>query len=428
MDRRAIRAWCLYDWANSAFATTVMAAMFPPFFRGLCEAGGQAPNVATATWGYVTAAALLLVAVSGPLLGAMADEGGRRKRMLAASAGIGCLATAAFTTLGGGGWQVAALLYVVANLGFAVSIVFYESLLPHVAPAAQLDAVSARGYALGYAGGGLLLLVNVLWVTRPHWFGLSDASAAVRLSFASVAVWWAVFTLPLLRQVPEPPAAGAAGGPLAGFRRLRATFARIRRHRQLTVMLVAYWIYNDGIGTIIKMATAYGDELGIALTDLIRALLLTQVVGVPCSILFGRLAGRIGARRAIQAALVVYVGICGAAFFLRTALHFYLLALLVGTVQGGAQALSRSLFGAMVPRPRSAEFFGFYSTSGKLAGIAGPLVFGLVSHLTGQSRLAILVLMVFFVAGGLLLERVDVAAGIAAARAEEADAAAPPAL
>jgi UMF1 family MFS transporter len=427
MDRRTVDAWCLYDWANSAFATTVMAALYPPFFRSLAQAGGLAPAAATAAWGYVTAGALLLVALLAPVLGAVADAAGARKRFLAGFAGLGILATLGFTLLREGDWPAAAAIYILANVGFAGSIVFYESLLPHLVRREDLDRVSSRGYALGYLGGGLLLAVNAVWVLHPGRFGMPDAGFAVRASFASVALWWAVFSLPLLRRVAEPRAGAAAGAPrgarslTVGFVRLGETLRALRRYRQLCLFLAAYWLYSDGIGTIIKMATAYGDELGIGLGDMTLALLITQFVGIPCTLLFGRLARRVGARRGIMVALAVYVLICGGGYFMRTATHFYLLAGLVGAVQGGAQALSRSLFGAMVPRDRTAEFFGFYSTSSKFAGIAGPLLFGLVSQLTGQSRLSILALVVFFLAGALLLSRVDVEAGRRAAHvAEEA--------
>jgi len=423
-DPRARRAWCLYDWANSAFATTIMAALFPPFFRELAISAGVEAADATALWGYVTAAALTLVAISAPILGAVADLKGGRKRFLAFFAGLGILMTALFATLGGDSWRAAAMLFIGANVGFAASIIFYESLLPSLAQGADMDRLSTRAYGLGYAGGGLLLIINLMWVLHPEWFAMPDRGFAVRASFVSVAVWWGVFSIPLLRHVPEPKAAAdgtdQSRSVWDGFRRLGRTFREIRRYRALSVMLAAYWIYNDGIGTIVKMATAYGSEMGIGMTDLIGALVLTQLVGIPCSLAFGRLAGRIGPRPAIMAALVVYAAISVGGYFMATALHFYILAGLVGTVQGGAQALSRSLFASMVPRHRSAEFFGFYSTSGKLAGIAGPLIFGVVSQLTGTGRLGIVALVVFFLAGGWLLSRVDVAAGQAAARAAEA--------
>ncbi len=418
----ARRAWCLYDWANSAFATTVMAALFPPFFRTLALAAGKGEAESTALWGYVTAAGLLLTAVLSPPLGAGADACGDRKRRLAWSAGLGAALTMAMALLGGAQWQAAALLFTAASLAFSLSIVFYESLLPHLAEGAELDALSARAYGLGYAGGGLLLVLNLQWVLRPGWFHLPDAGAAVRLSFVSVGVWWAIFTLPLLRRVPEPAGSGAPPGLVATLGRLRATFGEIRRYRDLSLLLLAYWAYNDGIGTIVKMATAFGSELGIGLTHLIGALVVTQVVGIPSSYLFAAAARRTGARPLVLGALAGYVVITVGALFLRTAVHFYILAAAVGLVQGGAQALSRSLFAAMVPRHRAAEFFGFFGASGRLAGVAGPLIFGLTAQVAGSSRFGVASLVVFFVAGGLLLLRVDPAAGAAAAREAERQA------
>ena len=422
-DRRAVNAWCMYDWANSAFACTVMAALYPPFFRAIAEADGLLPAAATARWGVVTALSLLVVALIGPLLGALADVSGAKKRLLAAGMVLGTVTTAAFAVLPDEGWLLAGLVFGVANLGFAVSFVFYESLLPHVAEPREMDTVSARGYAWGYLGGGLLLVVNMLWVTLPERFGLSGVGAAVRLSFVSVAVWWAVFSLPILRHVPEPPAAGTvAVGRL--WRRscgqFVATWRDLRGYRPLLVMLVAYWLYNDGIGTIIKMATAYGGEIGISTAHMIQALVLTQFVGFPCTLLCGRLAGRFGARPVLLGGLAVYGVICVLGYFMSEAWHFFALAGLVGTVQGGTQALSRSLFSSMVPRHKSAEFFGFYATSGKFAGIAGPLLFALISQLTGASRLSVLFLLLFFAGGAWLLCKVDLTAGRAQARAVEA--------
>ena len=422
---KTTRSWCLYDWANSAFATTVMAAVFPPYFRSLAINAGFGETAATSLWGYVTAGALLLMAVTAPVLGAMADAQGKRKVYLGFFAGLGILATAGLVIPGVADWKLAAAIYLAANFGFGSSIIFYESLLPSLASGPDLDRLSTRGYAWGYAGGGLLLVVNLVMVTRPEVFGFSESTQAMKACFLTVALWWGVFSVPLFRNVSEPKsgsgAAAKEAGLLAGFHRLAATFREIRRYRQLTLFLLAYWIYNDGIGTIVKMATAYGSEIGIGVTDLMGALVLTQLVGVPCAYLFGRLAVRISAKKAILLALAVYGMISVGGFFLRNAAHFYILAGLVGTVQGGAQGLSRSIFGSMVPRHRSAEFFGFFSTSGKLAGVAGPLVFGLVGQLTGTSRLGIAALVIFFGLGGWLLTKVDVEAGTREARRIESE-------
>jgi UMF1 family MFS transporter len=422
--RKTINAWCMYDWANSAFATTIMGALFPPFYRALVIESGLAENTATAYWGYTTSIALLVIALIAPVLGAIADYTGGKKRYVAFFAGLGILSTAAFVFIGTDTWLLASILYIGGNLGFAGANIFYESLLPHIAEKDDIDQVSTKGYALGYVGGGILLVINVLWVMKPEMFGMPDLAFALRASFFSVSVWWGLFSIPLFRHVPEPPAAretGPAINPVkAGFSRLATTFREITRYKQLLIFLIAFWIYNDGIGTIIKMATAYGDEIGLELTNMTIALIIMQFVAIPFSFLFGTLAKKLGTKRSILLALGVYTLISIAGYFMRTATHFYALAFLVGTVQGGSQALSRSLYGAMVPKYKTAEFFGFFSTSSKFAGIAGPLLFGIVSQVAGQSRLSIVSLIVFFTVGGLLLTRVDVEEGIRVAQATTA--------
>jgi UMF1 family MFS transporter len=419
LHRRIINAWCMYDWANSAFATTIMAALLPPYFSTVAAAG-LAPNQATSIWGYSVSIAMLLAAVLAPILGAISDHTGSKKRFMRVFLGVAIVATGLLYFIGEGDWLAAVIFYVVASIGNAGANVFYDSLLPHVAHADEIDQVSARGYALGYLGGGLLLLVNLLWYLMPETFGFADSGVAVRASFFSVAVWWAVFSVPLFRQVPEPPAYPHDTGvnPVrAGFARLGRTLHEIRRYRELFKFLIAFWLYADGIGTIIKMATIYGAEIGIGTADLAGALLLTQIVGVPMTFVFGSLAKRLGTKRSIMLALSVYAVITIAGYFMSQPWHFWILAGVVGTVQGGSQALSRSLFGSMTPKDRSAEFFGFFDISSKFAGIAGPLLFGLTSTLAGSSRWSIVSLVIFFVVGGLLLLRVDEHAGIAVATA-----------
>ena len=418
----------MYDWANSAFATTVMAAFFPPFYRFMAMEAGASGNEATAYWGYTTSCALFVIALIGPLLGIVSDQVGGRKRFIAAFAGLGILSCALFVLLGDDSYLLGSALFVLANIGFAGANIFYESLLPHIARRDDIDQVSIRGYAVGYIGGGILLAVNAVWYTNPEWFFMPDSGFAVRAAFFSVALWWALFSIPLFRTVPEPPAsaspniepARSADGPLsalaAALRRLFRTFREISRHRQLLMFLIAFWLYNDGIGTIIKMAVAYGDEIGIDVGDMVAALVITQFVGIPCAFGFGKLAPLVGTKRAILIGLLVYTGISIGGFFVQTATHFYILAFLVGTVQGGTQGLSRSLYAAMVPKERAAEFFGFYSTSSRFAGIAGPLIFGLITEYGGAGRLGILALVVFFVGGGLILTMVDEKEGMRVAR------------
>jgi UMF1 family MFS transporter len=413
----------MYDWANSAFATTIMGAMYPPFYRSMAKAAGLSDANATAYWAYTTSAALLLGAILAPILGAISDHTGHKKRFVAFFASLGIMTTALFVFLGDDTYALGSVLFILGNVGFAGSNVFYESLLPHIAQKDDIDQVSTRGYALGYLGGGVLLIINVLWYMKPEWFFMPGAGFALRASFLSVAVWWAVFSIPLFRQVPEPIVVRTRqegeNAVRAGLRRLDRTFRRITRYKQLLLFLVAFWIYNDGIGTIIKMSTAYGDEIGIGVADMTIALVMMQFVGIPFSFGFGWLAKRLGTKRSIVLALGVYTLVSIAGFFMQTAIHFYILAFVVGIVQGGSQALSRSLYGAMVPKSRSAEFFGFFSTSSKFAGIFGPLLFGVVSQMAGGSRLSIISLVVFFTVGGLLLTRVDEQEGIRVAREED---------
>jgi UMF1 family MFS transporter len=425
--RRMVNAWCMYDWADSAFATTIMAAVLPPFYHQVAAANLPG-HVATAYWGYTASIAMLIIAVSAPILGAIADYSAAKKRFLAGFTALGVLATAFLYGVSTGDWLLASMLYILGDVGFGGADIFYNALLPHVARPDEIDQVSTKGYALGYLGGGLLLALNLAWILFPKAFFLPNAEVATRVSFVSVAIWWAVFSLPLFRWVPEPRGTAVAGPRVnavaGGLRQLAATFREIAQYREVLKFLIAFWLYNDGIGTIIKMATIYGAEIGIGQTDLIAALLLTQFVGIPFSLAFGRLAKHLGAKRSVLLGLGVYTLISILGYFMTTAWQFYVLAVMVGFVQGGTQALSRSLFGTMIPKTRTAEFFGFYNISSKFAGIAGPFVFALVSQLTGTSRLSVFSLIVFFVVGGLLLTRVDVEEGARVARAVEAAAAA----
>jgi UMF1 family MFS transporter len=317
------------------------------------------------------------------------------------------------------------LLFVVGNIGVSGAFTFYDSLLPHIARPDELDRVSSAGYALGYLGGGLLLAINLAWITSPRTFGLADAGVATRLSFLSVAIWWGLFSIPMFRYVSEPAVTHKGPTPAglallsASFGQLFETLRDLARYRQAFIMLVAFLVYNDGINTIIRMASIYGSQLGIGQSDLILALLLVQFVGIPFAFAFGRLAEGIGAKRSIFLSLAVYVGISILGYFMKTAAHFYLLAILVGMVQGGSQALSRSLFASMIPRQKSSAFFAFFAVFEKFAGIIGPAIFAAVIGATGSSQNAILSVIVFFVVGALLLARVDVAEGQRVAREAE---------
>jgi UMF1 family MFS transporter len=414
------RAWATYDWANSAFQCTIITAVFPVYFSSVAAAN-LPPAVATERFATSTTLALAIVAIISPVLGAYADFAGTKKRLLAMFLGIGVISTAAMVQIGRGDWLLAAVLFVVANIGVSGSFVFYDSLLPHVAEDAEMDRVSSAGYALGYLGGGVLLAVNLAWILKPEWFGLADAGVASRLSFLSVAVWWLVFAIPLFRKVPEPAVRSAApvgmNPVMASFRQLAGTLRELRKYRQAFLMLVAFLIYNDGIGTIIRMAGPYGQEIGLPQQGLIAAFVMVQFVGIPFAYAFGRLAGRIGAKPSIFIALMVYVLISLVGYFMTTIWEFFLLSFMVATVQGGSQALSRSLFATMIPKQKSSEFFGFFGVFEKFAGIIGPLLFAMTVRMTGSSRSAILSVIAFFVVGAILLWMVDVQEGQRAARA-----------
>jgi UMF1 family MFS transporter len=405
---RPVFAWALYDWANSAFATTVMAGFFPVFFQKFWSLGVD-PSETTARLGYANAAAGFALALLAPVLGAIADRGGRRKRFLFGWTLLGVCATGALYFVGSGEWGTAALLFVIASMGFNGGVVFNDSLMLDVAKPAEFDRVSAFGYSLGYLGGGLLFLVNVLMFSKPAWFGLRDGTHAVQASFLTVAVWWFVFTLPLMRSVREQHA-----GPVlpllesvrTGFRELKSTFAHVRQYRTLWVFLLAYWFYIDGVNTIIKMAVDYGTSLGLNTASLLTALLVTQFVGFPAALLFGWLGDRIGARRGILIGIAVYCAITVYAYFLDSETEFFALAVAVGLVQGGVQSLSRSLYGRLVPEGKNAEFFGFYNMMGKFAAFLGPLLMGLTAALTHNTRISIVSLVLLFVIGGVLLWRV----------------------
>ena len=424
LHRPELRAWAMYDWANSAFMTTIVSAVFPIYFNRVAAAD-LAPADASLRFAMATTIGLSIVAVLAPILGAVADYAGTKKKMLGAFMGLGVLATACMFFIHQGDWLLATVLFILGNIGASGSFVFYDSLLPHVASADEMDRVSTAGYALGYLGGGTLLAVNLAWILWPELFGLEGTTTPARLSFLSVAVWWLGFSIPLFRKIEEPQRVLESDERLGesairvAFGRLGETLRELRSYRQAFVMMLAFLVYNDGIGTIIRMATIYGAEIGLPENSLITALLLVQFVGIPFAFIFGQVAGRIGAKRSIFLTLFVYMGISVLGYFMTTPLHFYVLAMAVGMVQGGSQALSRSLFASMIPRHKSSEFFGFFGVFEKFAGIAGPAVFGLMIWTTGSSRNAILSIIVFFAVGGALLTKVDVEEGQRAAR--EAD-------
>ena len=425
LGRPELRAWAMYDWALSGVQTVVMTAVFPIFFVKVA-ASHLAGSAATQQLARANTIAMLVVALLSPVLGAVADYSAAKKKFLAIMTGIGALACVAMLSIGYGDLGRAATLYIIALIGASGCLVFYESLLPHIAAQDEMDRVSTAGYAMGYLGGGILVAINLAWIQKPEWFGLSAGTLPARLAFVSVGLWWIVFAIPLFRRVSEPPRkletdeAPRSNALRIAFQRIGETLRELRGYKQAFLMLLAFLIYNDGIQTIIKMATAYGTEIGIGQGELIAAVVMVQFIGVPFAFLFGRLAGVIGAKPSIFVGLVVYAVISILGYYMQTATHFFVLAGLVGIVQGGTQALSRSLFASMIPAHKSGEFFGFYSVFEKFAGIFGPLLFDIAISTTGSSRNAILSVIVFFIAGAILLSRVNVAEGQRIAREREA--------
>jgi UMF1 family MFS transporter len=442
-DRKVIWGWALYDWANSAFATTVMAGFFPIFFKQFWSAGADV-NVSTAQLGFGNSIASLLVALMAPILGAIADKGSAKKKFLIFFAYLGVLMTAALFLVKEGQWVWAIFVYAMGIIGFSGANIFYDSLLPAIVGEEKIDYVSGLGFSMGYLGGGLLFLINVLMTLMPQKFGLPDAAAAVRVSFLSVALWWGLFTFFTIFWVPEHKSASTDKNDesivVAGFRQFAGTFKQIRHLKVVFLFLLAYWFYIDGVDTIIRMAVDYGLSLGFESTDLIVALLIVQFVGFPAALVFGKLGERWGVRKSIYLAIAIYMGVTVWGTMMTNKMEFYILAVVIGLVQGGIQALSRSYYSRLIPKNKAAEYYGFYNMLGKFAVILGPVLMGLVGLIAkrilmpptptpeqviavGQlaSRWGIASILILFIAGAILLYFVDEEKGREQAALLEAD-------
>ncbi len=407
----------MYDWANSAFITVIVTAVFPIYYKTVANQSDVAinPAIATERLAITTTIALALVAIMAPILGAIADAAPVKKKFLASFMALGVGSTAAMFTLGPDQWLLASVLFALGNIGAMGSFVFYDSLLPHIASNDEVHKVSTAGYALGYFGGGIFLIGAIALISNPGLLGLEGKEEATRACFVGVAVWWVIFSVPLFRRVAEPAmekTRKSRDAPVKeAFVGVRHTFSELKKYRQALLFLIAFLIYNDGVGTIIKFAVIYGAELNIDSSDMILAILLVQFVGIPATFLFGHLAARFSAKNAIYAGLVVYSGVSVLGFFMTSSKHFFMLAALVGLVQGGVQALSRSVFATLIPKEKSSEFFGLFAVFEKFAGILGPALFAIIISISGSSRPAILAIIGFFVVGAFLLSRVDVEAG-----------------
>ena len=417
--KTGVLSWALYDWANSAFATTVMAAFFSIFFSSYWSSGRDS-TVTTFWLGIANSAESLLVAVLAPFLGAIADKSGAKKKMLILFAFTGALLTITLAMIASGAWVQAMFVYIIASAGFAGANIFYDSMLTDVAQEQDVDFVSALGYALGYIGGGFLFLINVLMYLFPAFFGLADDGgvSAVKVSFVLVGLWWIVFTIPLIIFVREKSSAKPVPFIQAGregIRNVLFTLRSLRQLKQCALFLVAFWCYIDGVDTIIRMAVDYGTSLGFPAQSLIIALLITQFTAFPAALLYNIIGSKIGKKRAILIAIAAYGAISLVGFFMTSVTQFYVLAVMIGLFQGGIQALSRSYFTRFVPKGHEAQFFGFYNMLGKFAAIIGPLLVGIATLVTSSHRAGIFSLVILFLIGGILLSRVDEEEGAQAA-------------
>jgi UMF1 family MFS transporter len=416
-SKKQVLAWAMYDWANSAFATTVMAGFFPIFFKQFWSAGTDTA-LSTARLGLANSLAGIAVALAAPFLGAIADQSAAKKNFLFTFAAIGITATMSLFFVARGQWVVATMLYAFALMGFSGGNVFYDSLLKTVSDEPGMDSVSTLGYALGYLGGGLLFVLNVFMVLKPSVFGIGHTSQAVRLSFITVGIWWAVFAIPLAIFVYETRTGDnerTSQLVSKGFHQLRQTFSEVRNLKTISLFLLAYWLYIDGVDTIIVMAVDYGLSLGFRQEDLILSLLLVQFVGFPCAIAFGRIAGRIGTKPSILLGICVYLFVTVWGALIQNRTEFYIMAVLIGMVQGGVQALSRSFFAKIIPSDKAAQYFGFYNMLGKFASIIGPILVAttvMLARSLGASpdlspRISISSIAILFITGGILLLFVD---------------------
>ena len=415
-DKKQVWGWIMYDWANSAFATTVMGVFFPKLFKDFWCIGLDV-NRSTLMLGLANSIATLMVVISAPILGAIADQGSSKKRFLIGFAYLGVAMTSVLFLLGEGRWVEASVVYGLGVIGFSAANVFYDALLPSVAGEEKIDFVSGLGFAFGYLGGGLLLAVNALMARYPDMFGLTNPLGGIRLSFLTVGIWWGLFSLPLVKWVREERknSTPREGIIIPGFRKVFQTFRRIRRMPMTFLFLIAYWLYIDGVDTIVRMATDFGLSIGFGLNDIVFAFLITQFIGFPCAILFGKLGEKWDARKSILIAIVVYFLVTLYGMLMTETYEFYMLAVTIGLVQGGVQALSRSLYSRLIPPNQEAEFYGFYNMLGKFAAIIGPTLMGTMGVMVRgmgysanlASRSGIGSIVILFILGGILLYRVD---------------------
>ena len=407
MKNKKILAWAMYDWADSAFATTVLAGFFPIFFSSYYSLG-QDSTKTTFYLGLANSLASLCISIFAPILGSIADKAGAKKKFIIAFTFLAALNSSLLFVVQSGSWVLALFIFMLANIGFSSCHTFYDSLLPSVASEKEVDFASSLGYSLGYIGGGLLFLVNVFMYLKPALFGLASDVDAIRVSFLMVGIWYIVFALPLFIFVKEDKTDTISIGKAisTGMSDLVVTLKEIRKHKNILMYLLAYWLYIDGVDTIIKMAVDYGSSLGFSSSSLIVALLITQFVAFPSALIYVKVGEKVGVKNAIFIAICAYSVITIIGVFMTLEIHFYILAVCIGLFQGGIQALSRSYYSRLVPKNKEAQFYGFYNMMGKFAAIIGPLLMGVVTLVTKSNRLGIFSVVILFVLGGFFLTKV----------------------
>ena len=400
--------WAFYDWANSGFATTVMAGFFPIFFKSYW-AGNLDAAESTFVIGSVNSLIGLLIAISAPILGAIADAGKTKKKFLFIFATLGILATGYLFFIPESSWKVAVLFYGLGVIGFSGGNIFYDALIVSVSSPKERNKTSSLGFSLGYLGGGILFLLNVIMYLNPEWFGLSGPADAVLWSFMSVAIWWLIFSMPLLLGVKEREDSSVHKNKnviSTAFSNLLSTAKSVRNYKKVVIFLLAYFLYMDGVDTIIRMATSYGSDIGLSASSMISALLLTQFIGFPATLVFGFYADKFGYKESLTFAIIVYIGVVLFSSQMDTAQEFFIVAGIIGLVQGGVQAISRSYFSNLIPQEKAAEFFGFYNFIGKSSVFLGPFMVSGIALLTGSPSFGILSLLILFIPGLILLWKI----------------------